>query len=375
MRKFKNLMLQNVTIHKKLKNNEGTSTSINLLLSKKTLSKVALTSILLLSVSCANDDNSTKVENHSEERETPTKPMISENFSDEEKELLKKGWTFVNNDIDLSTVENNSKSQQIARNQQRPVDLTIDHLKDIGFKPQYMYGRTEIKNIFAINGTRPDGVRFNNNLCIGKCDDRNTTARANVTILTGEPIVYNQRSVQTNNTDLILDETIENAGRRNSTHTSRYDYKQGHKSIWKKVVSGSVKVASKFKVGIPLFASKTFNVDVTVGGQTEDGGETYNELTVGGSHTFEVPSQSKVNIKVFLVKEKITATYKIPVYFRGATQTNFPSPANGHYFWRTNIDRVPEFMNKVANIKEESGSIEIFNTVNTRVWLSPSSKL
>jgi hypothetical protein len=34
-----------------------------------------------------------------------------------------------------------------------------------------MYGRTAIRNVFAINGTRPDGVRFNNNLCIGKCDD------------------------------------------------------------------------------------------------------------------------------------------------------------------------------------------------------------
>ena len=94
MKKFKNLMLQNVTIYKKLKNNEGTSTSINLdynlLLSKKTLSKVALTSIIFLSVSCANDDNSTKVENHSEEREAPTKPIGIENFSDEEKELLKK---------------------------------------------------------------------------------------------------------------------------------------------------------------------------------------------------------------------------------------------------------------------------------------------
>ncbi|MDR4891566.1 MULTISPECIES: hypothetical protein [unclassified Chryseobacterium] len=319
--------------------------------------------LLAFSVSCSRDEVSSM-------NDDPEKI----NYADTKRahltqaEMLQKGWKVV--DEFKLPGNNNQGINYTSTHEEREIPFKPNHLKDMGYDVSFSGERTRLKNVFAYAGQVPDGIIFNPDLSVDG-DVRNTAPNPNVSIVLGTPEV----NIKTDGVDLpdnsYTTEAINN-GDRESEITVTYSYKKGYSTSWKRTVSGSFEVAASVSVDIPLVAKASASTKVVVGGDTTEGTETSEEITETSSYKTIVPAHSKKSISILTKLKGSSVEYFVPMKLTGRLQANFPSPADGHYYWAFPIENFPDFL---SNIHGESGIVKSVSNVSVTVMESPAQKI
>ncbi|WP_426476685.1 hypothetical protein ACP3T3_15300 [Chryseobacterium sp. CBSDS_008] len=319
--------------------------------------------LLVFSVSCSRDEVSSM--NDASENvnyaDVKNAPMT-------QAEMLEKGWKIV--DEFKLPGNNNLGGNYNSPNEEREIPFKANHLKDMGYDISYSGEKTRLKNVFAYSGQVPDGLIFNPDLSVDG-DARNTAPNPNVSIVLGTPEV----TIKTDGVDLpdnaYTTEAINN-GDRESEITVTYSYKKGYSTSWKRTVSGSFEVAASVSVDIPLVAKASASTKVVVGGDTTEGTENSEEITETSSYKTIVPAHSKKTISILTKLKGSSVEYFVPMKLTGRLQANFPSPADGHYYWAFPIESFPDFL---SNVHGESGTVKSVSNVSVTVLESPAQRI
>lgn len=283
-----------------------------------------------------------------------------------EAEMLQKGWKIV----DEFKLPAGLKVNNSIPDEGQKISFKAKHLKDMGYDVNFSGEKTRLKNIFSYSGQIPDGLIFNSDLSVDG-DTRNTAANPDVSVVLGTP----QVQVKTDGVDLPDDayttEAINN-GDRESEITVTYAYKKGYSTSWKRTVSGSFEVGASVSIDIPLVAKVSASTKVVVGGDTTDGKESSEEITETSTYKTIVPAHSKKTISILTKLKGSSVEYFVPMKLTGNLLANYPSPADGHYYWAFPIESFSGF---ISNIHGESGIVKSVSNVSVTVMESPAEKI
>lgn len=352
MKKLRELRVQ---IKKNRKNYEGIFTPINLvsnLLSfKKVLQKISLASILLLSISCADDNN-----NDTDINEVHESKVVEQMTREE---MLKNGGKILKEirfDESLDSTNNSENKPQKRSSFNRNENLTADHLRDLGYYIDYRFGKDLLKQDLTYNGHTPTGIRFSRSLCVD-CD-RSNHRIPNVVITTGEAevrIIKKGLSIP----DFSFPTTAVNKTNEPAEITVGYEYKTGHKTTWKRVLGGSLKTTVKGNVQIPLIAKKEVSVEVGFTSSFEDSTEDNKEHTYKSSYKVIVPARSKVLVTAFTRRVESDVEYTIPIKLSGLVLLTYARRP----FRYIDISNIRNF----ANSGRETGVAHVIDNIGVEI--------
>lgn len=299
---------------------------------KKTLTqKLGLSKLLLVSITfvllnaCQKDEQVTKTS--IDEAAFKKAKNITDLGYNSLDEMLKSGWSRAKN---VTIKKQNTlgraavvKEERYATKLERK--LTFKDLSDLGFSEHRL--RSMIKDIKKVD---PEGLAINSeNRFSGVTPttiERYSQYMAYVK--TGKPkitIVDNE----TIPSKILFTTTVYNDTDSPSKQYIKRTITTGTTTEWN--VTSSAKIGIEGKIGIPLIAETSINVELglTAGGGGSRSRTESNEIQA----EFEVPPHHKMKVVVLNAEQNSTVKYEIPFHISGYIGTNYTHKVDGHWFW------------------------------------------
>lgn len=354
MKKSKNLKLSKLNAT----NYEKKSTSFSLrnsaVLSNKTLSAIALASVLALSTSCSDDDLDSKIE-YIEDTKIEGPITIEK--------LLENGWEVLQ-DTDLSDFDDSidDLNEKKAINA-KAIPLTLDHLKHLGYDTNTFAGRSNLMRDLSINSIAPIGVKFNQSTAIGKNHHLNYTQLGNVEIKIGEPISTIIENGVSLPRELSPTFRFSNPDNTSKDHLFLHNISETRTTSRTVTASASIQVGGSVTLSIPMISgiSGGMNTEFTLGGSLSNTETKQSTTSYGIEHKITVPPKSYRDILIMRYKKKSLINYFVPIKLQGNVQTNFSLLSillmpQGRLNHNTPITNYPNF---ARNVQAEEGLVTL----------------
>ncbi|WP_196889441.1 ETX/MTX2 family pore-forming toxin [Aureivirga sp. CE67] len=287
-------------------------------------------------------------------------------------DMINNGWNIVDEDVLVQKTQGRENNGDVTASidGDDKVPFTITHLRQLGFQPDNGAGVDQIKEIYRLDGKKPDGISLNPGENISGVVSPNVSERMGLSssVKINDPVVTVEDQDLPIPSDVTSIELV-NKSDEESTMTSSYSYQRGQTKSWGVKVSSSLTIGKKVNVGIPGIGGAEASVNVTVGAEGSTGGTENETTTLTGSVTAKVPPRSKKTIVIVADKVKSEVTYKVPVSIEGHVGVNYPDRANGHYFWGLDANKFQK-----SDIVEE-GVASLVTNMGVKAVESPAVPL
>ncbi|WP_196889442.1 hypothetical protein [Aureivirga sp. CE67] len=316
----------------------------------KNLKGAAILLSLFIAASCSKDEEVTRaaefetveVQNSTEQR----KSSLNELGYSSVEEMIQDGWEIIYESPEDSVSTNRNQRERFTYNQNSEaarVPFTIQHLRELGYRPDTKYGLNAIKDIFTheYTGKKPDAIYFSEKEYLGEVKFPNVTdfLEVKTDVVVGEPEVTVKAIEAPLPADVTTFELV-NEGAEEAKMSSTYTYTRGHVSNWSVTASGSLTVGANVSVGIQGMTTIGANVGVTVGASGTKGGNKSELTSVSEQVSAVVPPRSKRTVTIIADRKKSEVTYKVPMKVKGVVGLSKNHKYEDDYIWGQDASKI-----------------------------------
>ncbi|WP_196894131.1 hypothetical protein [Aureivirga marina] len=317
----------------------------------KNLKNAAIVLSLFIAASCSKDEEVTRaaepdtveIQKSTEQR----KSSLNEFGYSSVEEMIQDGWEIIYESPEDS-VPSKEKANRgrfvIDQNKEAAkVPFTIQHLRELGYRPDTKYGLNALKEIFKqeYTGKIPDAIYFSESEYLGDVKFPNVTdfLKVKTDVVVREPIITVKAIEAPMPSDVTTFELV-NEGKEEANMSSTYTYTRGHVSNWSVTASGSLTVGANVSVGIEGMATVGANVSVTVGASGTKGGNKSELTSVSEQVSAVVPPRSKRTVMIIADRKKSEVKYKVPMDIKGVVGLTKYKKFDDDYIWGQDASKI-----------------------------------